>query len=121
MRKIKTVQIEPIKVLHRSLMSGQKYEAYEAVGLTYHIRRKPHHLIDSDGKQHFLFQNVGLYKDTEENRETLSLVHDLETQRNLLNRKISATLQEAETIHGSTLHERTIPVKKGVKGDDPDG
>ena len=106
-RKRKNPSIEPIKVLHRSIFKSKTYEEYEVVGLQYKVKTKPQ-LIDSNGNFHYVYDNAGVYLDTQENREKLKTIQEFEQQKQTLNKKIQEIYKEVEEVDVSKLHERIL-------------
>ena len=106
-RKRKNPSIEPIKVLHRNIIKGNDYRAYEVVGLQYKVKTKPQ-LIDSNGNTYYVYDNAGVYLDTQENREKLKTIQELEQQQQTLNKKIHEVYKEVEAVDVSKLHERIL-------------
>lgn len=106
-RAIKIVKIEPLKVLHKTITSGYYYEEYEITELRYKVKTKPS-VHDSTGKNHYIYRNSGVYYDTPKNRELLSLIQKLNTQKGLLDSKVSEFFNDIEKVDVSKLHERTL-------------
>ena len=106
-RKVKTVKIEPLKVLHRRFERSWDYESYEITELRYKVKTKPE-VHDSTGERHFIYRGSGVYYDTPKNRELLSLIQKLESQRSILQSKISEFHKDIERVDVSKLHERSL-------------
>lgn len=107
-RKVKIVKIDPLKVLQRRFERTWDYISYEITELRYKVKTKPE-VHDSTGERHYIYRGSGVYYDTPKNRELLSLIQELEVQRNLLISKISDLAKDIEKVDVSKLYERSLP------------
>ena len=106
-RKQKIVEIEPLRVLHRSFSGWDHIEEFEITKLRFKVKTKPS-VYDSTGKSHHIFRDSGVYYDTPKNRELISKIQELESKIRSLNGELSEYHNQIEKVDVSKLHERSL-------------